>query len=140
MGLKRLAAAAVAALAFVGSYQPGEARAAEAFVGVYAHDVTFIGDLVGLGGAEREHGVDLHLGYRTGPVQALDFIWSPQVHAFVSVNSQLKSNFAAVGLNWRIPLGERLYFPTVGVAVKAYLEQHPVEWKDWEEAARESGA
>ncbi len=31
-------------------------------------------------------------------------------------------------------LGRDLFFPTVGVAVKAYLDANPVEWLDWEEA------
>jgi STAS domain len=29
-------------------------------------------------------------------------------------------------------LGEHLFFPTTGAAVKAYLADNPVEWEDWE--------
>jgi hypothetical protein len=29
-------------------------------------------------------------------------------------------------------LGERAFFPTLGAAVSAYLEAHPVDWVDWE--------
>jgi MFS superfamily sulfate permease-like transporter len=29
-------------------------------------------------------------------------------------------------------LGEETFFPTIGVAVRAYLEAHPVDWVDWE--------
>jgi high affinity sulfate transporter 1 len=32
-------------------------------------------------------------------------------------------------------LGTDLFFPTLGQAVDAYLEAHPVEWTDWEESA-----
>lgn len=120
------AAAFAAALGLAALGNAGQARAAEAFVGVYAHDVTFIGDLVGLGAAGREHGVDVHLGYRTGPIQSLGFIWNPQAHAFVSVNSQDTSHFAAVGLNWRIPLGQKVYFrPGIGLAYTTGKKKHP---------------
>ena len=30
-------------------------------------------------------------------------------------------------------LGEDTFFPTLGVAVSAYVAAHDVEWKDWEE-------
>ncbi|CAD6555201.1 SulP family inorganic anion transporter [Paraburkholderia sabiae] len=30
-------------------------------------------------------------------------------------------------------MGEERFFPTIGVAVDAYLEQHDVEWRDWED-------
>jgi hypothetical protein len=107
--------------------QPGRAHADEAFVGLYAHDVTFIGSLVGLGAAGREHGADLHLGYRTAPVEALSLIWKPQVHAFVSINSQNTSNFAAVGFDWRIPLwSDKVYFrPGIGLAYTDGKTNHP---------------
>jgi high affinity sulfate transporter 1 len=32
-------------------------------------------------------------------------------------------------------MGEQHFFPTTGVAVDAYLEQHDVEWRDWEDDA-----
>jgi hypothetical protein len=37
------------------------------------------------------------------------------------------------GLEKRI--GPEHFFPTLGVAVKAYLQQHEVEWRDWEDEA-----
>jgi len=91
-----LAAAVVAAPAFAG----------EVFVGVYKHDVTFVGDLVGLGAAGREDGVDIHLGYRTDKIESLRFLGKPQVHAMISVNSENTSNFVAAGFDWRIELGK----------------------------------
>ena len=61
------AAAAVAVLGFA-----APALAGEVFVGAYKHDVTFIGEAVGLGAAGREDGVDIHLGYRTGRIECVD--------------------------------------------------------------------
>jgi hypothetical protein len=118
MAFKSLAAAMAAVLSFVGVLSTGQANAAEVFAGVYQHDVTFLGNFVGLGAAGREHGADLHLGYRTGRLDGLRFLGRPQVHAFVSINSQLKSNFVATGLNWRIGLSDRLYLrPGIGLAL-----------------------
>ena len=90
------AAVAVAAPAFAG----------EVFAGVYKHDVTFIGDAVGLGAAGREDGVDVHLGYRTDRIESLRWLGKPQAHAMVSINSENTSNFVAAGFNWRIELGQ----------------------------------
>ncbi len=90
------AAAAIAAPAFAG----------EAFVGVYKHDVTFVGNLVGLGAAGREDGVDVHLGYRTDKIESLRVLGKPQVHAMISINSENTSNFVAAGFDWKINLGK----------------------------------
>jgi lipid A 3-O-deacylase len=95
---------AAAACAVVAVAAP--ALAGEAFVGVYKHDVTFIGDAVGLGAAGREDGVDVHLGYRTDRIQGLRWLGKPQVHAMVSINSKNTSNFVAAGFDWRIELGQ----------------------------------
>jgi hypothetical protein len=90
------AAVAVAAPAFAG----------EAFVGVYKHDVTFIGNAVGLGAAGREGGEDIHLGYRTDRIESLRWLGKPQVHAMLSLNTNNTSNFVAAGFDWRIELGK----------------------------------
>jgi len=95
------AAAACAAVAVA-----APALAGEAFVGVYKHDVTFLGNAVGLGAAGREDGVDVHLGYRTDRIESLRWLGKPQAHAFVSINSENTSNFVAAGFNWRIELGQ----------------------------------
>lgn len=95
------AAAACAAMAVA-----APALAGEAFVGVYKHDVTFVGKAVGLGAAGREDGVDVHLGYRTDRIESLGWLGKPQVHAMVSINSEDTSNFVAAGFNWRIELGQ----------------------------------
>lgn len=95
------AAAACAAVVFA-----APAFASEAFVGVYKHDVTFIGKAVGLGAAGREDGVDVHLGYRTDRIESLRWLGKPQVHAMISINSENTSNFVAAGFDWRIELGK----------------------------------
>ena len=96
----------------------GPALAQEWYVGLYYHDVTFVGDFVGLGAAGRESGTqDLQIGYRTDRIDSLGWLGRPNAHAFVSINSDNMSNFAAVGLGWPIALGERFYFrPGLGLA------------------------
>lgn len=95
---------AVAATAALGCAAP--ALAGEAFVGVYKHDVTFIGKAVGLGAAGREDGVDVHLGYRTDRLESLRWLGRPQVHTMVSINSKNTSNFVAAGFDWKIDFGQ----------------------------------
>lgn len=95
-----------AAVACAATTLAAPAFAGEAFVGVYKHDVTFIGDAVGLGAAGREDGVDVHLGYRTNRIESLRWLGKPQVHAMVSINSENTSNFVAAGFDWRIELGQ----------------------------------
>lgn len=94
-----------AAAALVAACLSGPASGSEAFVAAMAHDVTFVGDTVGLGAAGREGGVDLHLGMRSNRIEALSAIGAPQFHAFVSINSEGTSNFVAAGLDWPIDLG-----------------------------------
>ncbi|PVM86802.1 acyloxyacyl hydrolase [Caulobacter radicis] len=109
-----LAAVAGAALACATT-----ASAGELIVGAYKHDVTFIGEAVGLGAAGREDGVDLHLGYRTDRLENLTWLGKPQVHAFVSLNSENTSNFVAAGFSWPIDFGDKggFYFrPGMGLA------------------------
>ena len=33
-------------------------------------------------------------------------------------------------------IGEKFFFPTIGVAVGSYLERHTVDWVDWEDRPR----
>jgi hypothetical protein len=117
MGLGKLATVAVAALALAGGLSGGAARAGEVFAGAYAHDVTFVGDVIGLGAAGREDGVDIHLGYRFGRIEALRLIGRPHVHVFASINSQNTSNFVAAGFDWKVRLKGPLYLrPGMGLA------------------------
>jgi lipid A 3-O-deacylase len=113
------AAAASLALGGVALGCAAPAMAEEAFVGVYKHDVTFIGNAVGLGAAGREDGADIHLGYRTDKLENLRWLGKPQVHAMVSINTKNTSNFVAAGFDWKIELGQPggFYFrPGIGLA------------------------
>lgn len=111
--MHKLAAAAGAAMVMAGT-GVAEATAAELLVGVYAHDVTFIGEAIGSGASGREEGIDLHLGLRSEPIGYL--FCGPQLHAFVSLNSEGTSNFVAAGVSWPMNLTERLYIrPGLGL-------------------------
>jgi hypothetical protein len=93
------------------------ARSAEILVGVFAHDVTFIGDVIGVGSAGREGGEDLHIGLRSDHIEALSLIGRPQAHGLLSVNSDGTSNFVAAGLSWPIALPGQFYVrPGLGLA------------------------
>jgi lipid A 3-O-deacylase len=108
----KTAAALALALTFGGAAQAGEA-----VVGIYKHDVTFIGETFGLGAAGREGGTDIQIGYRTDRIQALRWLGRPQVHALASVNTKNTSNFVASGFSWPIRLKGRAYFrPGLGLA------------------------
>ncbi len=52
--------------------------------------------------------------------------------AFAEMKDPVKDRLQRYGL--QESLGRDLFFPTVGVAVKAYLDANPVEWLDWEDA------
>jgi lipid A 3-O-deacylase len=87
------------------------ARAGDVFAGVYDH-----GLFVPSG---SEHGEDFMLGYRTAPIQAWTWLAKPSVHLMISGNSAVSTDFVALGLNWRLPIGfgGRLYLrPGFGIA------------------------
>jgi len=50
---------------------------------------------------------------------------------FAEMKDPVKDKLKRFGLFKRF--GERSFFATVGEAVNAYLEAHPVEWTDWED-------
>jgi high affinity sulfate transporter 1 len=50
---------------------------------------------------------------------------------FAEMKDPVKDKLKRFGLFAR--LGEKAFFATVGEAVNAYLEAHPVEWVDWED-------
>jgi MFS superfamily sulfate permease-like transporter len=56
---------------------------------------------------------------------------------FAEMKDPVKDKLKRFGLFKRF--GERSFFATVGEAVNAYLEAHPVEWTDWEERGQVSG-
>jgi high affinity sulfate transporter 1 len=50
---------------------------------------------------------------------------------FAEMKDPVKDKLKRFGLFAR--LGEQTFFATIGEAVNAYLESHPVDWVDWEE-------
>ena len=120
--MKRILFAAAAALSVAWA---GDASAGEVFGGIYGHNVTFIGDNIGIGAVKREDGMDVHIGYRTDKIDALKWIGRPAVHAFVSINSRRTggvskegSDFVAVGFDWPITLFRSPFYirPGIGLA------------------------
>src|ERR1700758_2763706 len=113
--MKRVLAAGAALIAVTWS---GVADAAEVFVGFYAHNVTFIGDTIGIGAVKREDGEDIHFGFRTDRIEPLWAFGKPQAYAFASVNDRGHSNFYAAVLAWPIGPGHSNFSirPGIGLA------------------------
>ena len=83
------------------------ARAGEIFGGLYIHDIESPLTLSGV-----ETGVDAQLGWRGEPFRFLKL----QPHAFVSVNSNGNTHYAAAGVSRKF--GNRVYVrPGLGIAV-----------------------
>ena len=57
--------------------------------------------------------------------------------AFAEMKGPVKDRLARYGLQKQI--GRELFFPTIGVAVKAFLEHNAVPWVDWEEESSGGG-
>jgi high affinity sulfate transporter 1 len=55
--------------------------------------------------------------------------------AFAEMKDPVKDRLDRYGLQRRI--GREFFFPTIGVAVHAFLGRHSVEWSDWEDQAPE---
>ena len=88
-----------------------EAAAGELFGGAFVHDIDTPFSLSG-----QERGLDLHLGWRGGRIEALRFAGRPRPHAYASVNSAGDTSFASAGLSWK--MGGRFYLrPGIGIAV-----------------------
>jgi high affinity sulfate transporter 1 len=51
--------------------------------------------------------------------------------AFAELKDPVRDRLEAYGLQAKV--GREFFFPTIGVAVKAYLARHEVSWTDWEE-------
>jgi hypothetical protein len=94
----RAAGLAAALLMFA---RPGQA--AEVFGGIYDHAL-----FQQHGG---ESGFDAMLGLRTAPIEGWTWLAKPSVHVMISANNRVATDFAAIGLNWRLPIafGGRLY-------------------------------
>jgi hypothetical protein len=89
----------------------GPASAAEIFGGLAIHDVDTPLDKGGF-----ENGLAVQAGVRGGRIRTLKAIGAPSPYAFASVSTEGATNFAAVGLSWKI--GGRLFLrPGIGLAV-----------------------
>jgi high affinity sulfate transporter 1 len=53
--------------------------------------------------------------------------------AFAELKDPVKDRLESYGLGKKI--GHAFFFPTIGVAVKAFLERHQLEWTDWEQGS-----
>ncbi|MBE7218807.1 MAG: acyloxyacyl hydrolase [Caulobacteraceae bacterium] len=90
--ITRLAALAAA----LGLLAAPAAHAADIFGGVYDH---------GLGTKQgQEGGVDIMLGVRSERIASLWFIGKPAVHFMVSANTQVPTDFVALGFDWPIAI------------------------------------
>jgi len=91
---------------------PPAAHAGELFGGIYVHDVKLPTDLSGI-----ETGADIAVGYRGKPIGHL---WKAELapYGFVAINTAGNTNYGAIGLDARFPLGRQWYFrPGLGIAV-----------------------
>lgn len=104
----RMGAVGAAALTSAAILATG-ARAVEVFGGAYAH---------GLGTKQPEKGADIMIGYRTDRIDALKWILRPAVHVTVSANTDVPTDFVAVGVDWPFTLfhGRIIIRPGIGFA------------------------
>jgi lipid A 3-O-deacylase len=104
--------AAILCAAAVAAAVPGGARADELFGGVHVHDVKTPLDDAGI-----ESGADLSLGYRG---DRIGHLWHAELqpYIFAAVNTAGNTNYGAVGLSAKFPLGRQWYFrPGLGIAI-----------------------
>ncbi len=85
------------------------ARADDVFGGFYGH---------GLGVAGREQdSFDTMVGYRTNRIGWLWWLGRPEAHAILSINNKYSTDFAAIGLDWRVQFSKQWYIrPGFGLA------------------------
>lgn len=97
--------AGAAALA-VGMAAAGPAMAGELAIGGFAHDAT-----LGVAASPHEQGTyDVQVLVRTHQLRSLWFLLKPMVYAKAQLNTDNRTNFYAVGLEWRKHLfGTRFY-------------------------------
>jgi hypothetical protein len=111
-GARRTAAGAVLALAPL-LVPAGPAAAGEVFAGLYAHDVD-----LNITVCCYERGADVQFGARTGPLPPLRRWGDFRLYGFGALNTRGGTDFAAAGVAWRLPLGERFYLqPGLGAAI-----------------------
>lgn len=94
------------------------AAAADVKLGILKHDVTFIGDALGVGASGRESGIDVSLAvYFERPfAKANPFV--PRPYLIGSVNSAGDTSFIGGGISYKFNFLHRFYFhPELGLVV-----------------------
>lgn len=90
----------------------GACSAADVSLGLYAHDVPWMGQRAHEGGEE----VIATVG--SNPIRPLLLIAKPSAYLTAGVNMQGKTNFIAAGLRWKVDLSNKVYVRAgVGLAV-----------------------
>ncbi len=96
----------------LGASASAPVAAKEVFVGAYVHEVgtplTF---------AVNESGVDIEIGYRMDPVEALAFLGKPQPYLLASLNTVGDTSFAGGGLSWKLGKGPVYVRPGIGLII-----------------------
>ena len=89
----------------------GAASAGEVFIGGFAHDV---GE--GFSGTPHEDGTeDFQVGFRTHQFESLWFLLKPMFYAKGQFNTDDRTNFYTVGIEWRKHLFQTHFYGDFGV-------------------------
>jgi len=89
------------------------AAAQEVFAGAFVHGVNTPFTL-----DTGERGTDVELGYRFGPIVALNVIGKPAPYVIASVNTRGDTSFAGAGLSWKIGEGPIYLRPGIGLVAQ----------------------
>lgn len=109
------AAALMASVAVCATAAP--ALAGEIFLGGFAHDSSF-----GVSGSPHEGGTyDVQVGYRTAQIDTLWFLLKPMAYAKGQFNTDNRTNFYTLGLEWRKHLFHSKFYGDFGVG-GAYVD------------------
>lgn len=102
----------LATVALAASLLAAPAAAQEVFAGVYVHEVDTPLTL-----RTDESGVDIALGYRFAPIEALGVVGRPAPYLIGSLNTAGDTSFAGAGLSWTIGRGPVYLRPAVALVV-----------------------
>lgn len=106
----------LASLAFI--LLGARAAAADVKLGILKHDVSFIGDALGVGASARESGVDVSLGVYFERPFAKNNPFVPRPYLIGSVNSAGDTSFIGGGISYKFNFLHRFYFhPEIGLVV-----------------------
>jgi hypothetical protein len=93
------------------------ASAGEVFLGGFAHDTTF-----GVSGSPHEQGTyDFQIGVRSHQIKSLWWLLTPMVYAKGQFNTDDRTNFYTLGLEWRKHLFHTKFYGDFGVG-GAYVD------------------